>query len=170
MDTVQIIAQILGFVTVVLGFISFQVKTSKKLLLVQTLTCLVFSTHYYLIGAFPAAFMNMLGMVRNIVYYHKDKSFYRPKLFPIFFGVLMLIVGTLTANGPHSVLVISGLVINTVCLSMKNPQSIRKSVLFTCVLVLIYDVIEGSIGGIVYESVAIISAIIGLIRYRKVNE
>lgn len=45
----------------------------------------------------------------------------------------------------------------------------RKGVLIACPLTLVYDIIEHSFGGIIYESVAIISAIIGLIRYRKIK-
>ena len=43
----------------------------------------------------------------------------------------------------------------------------RKSILVTSPLVLIYDVFTLSIGGIVYETVAIVSSIIGIVRYRK---
>ena len=108
-------------------------------------------------------------MLRNIVYYHKDKKFYNPKLVPALFAVIMLILGIYSANGIHSVLVIGGLVIYTVCSSFKNVQNVRKSVLISCPMVLIYDIIEHSVGGTVYESVSIVSAIIGIIRYRKSN-
>ena len=167
MDVSQIVAQTLGIVAVVLGFISYQVKTDKKLLFVNALTCAVFSVHYYLLGAIPAAVLNGVGVVRNIVYYYKDKSFYKPKLFPVLFAVIMLALGIYSANGVHSVLVVAGLVINTVCLSFKSAQNVRKSVLITCPMVLIYDTIEHSFGGVVYESVAIVSAVIGIVRYRK---
>ena len=167
MDIAEIIGQILGFVAVILGFISYQVKTDKQLLFVHLLTCAVFSVNYYLLGAIPAAILNGVGVIRNIVYYNKDKSFYKPRLFPILFAVIMLILGIYSSNGIHSVLIVGGLVINTLCLSFRNPQNVRKSVLFTCAMVLIYDIIEHSIGGVIYESVAIISAIIGLIRFRR---
>ena len=170
MDFLQIVGQALGIVAVILGFITYQVKTDKKLLFVQLLTCAVFSVHYYILGALPAAVLNIVGVARNVVYYHKDKSFYKPTLFPMIFAVIMLALGIWTSNGIHSILVIAGLVINTVCLSFKNPQNVRKSVLVTCPMVLAYNVIEHSIGGAVYESIAIISAIIGLIRYRKNDE
>ena len=163
MDIAEIIGQILGFV----AFISYQVKTEKQLLFVHLLTCAVFSVHYYLLGAIPAAILNGVGVIRNIVYYNKDKSFYKPRLFPILFAVIMLILGIYSSNGIHSVLIVGGLVINTLCLSFRNPQNVRKSVLLTCLMVLVYDVIEHSVGGVVYESVAIISAIIGLIRFRR---
>ena len=32
----------------------------------------------------------------------KDKSFYRPKLFPIIFAVIMLILGIYSSNGTHT--------------------------------------------------------------------
>ena len=167
MYILQIVAQTLGVVAVLLGFISYQVKNDRQLLFVHMLTCAVFSVHYSLLGAIPAAVLNGVGIIRDIVYYYKDKGFYKPKLFPVMFAVIMLILGIYSSNGIHSVLVIAGLVINTVCLSFKNVQNVRKSVLITCPMVLIYDIIEHSYGGVIYESVAIISAVIGIVRFRK---
>ena len=167
MDVIQIIAQILGFITIILGFLAYQVKNDKQLLVVNLLDCAVFAAHYYLLGAIPGAVLNTVGVLRSLTYYHKDKSFYKPRLFPILFAVMMLILGIWTANGIHSVLVIAGLVINTLCLSFKSAQKIRISVLITCPMVLLYDIMECSIGGAIYESVAIVSAIIGIIRYQK---
>ena len=68
------------------------------------------------------------------------------------------------------ILIVAGLVINTLCLSFKDAQNVRKSVLITCPMVLVYDIIEHSLGGAIYESVAIISAIIGIVRYRENKE
>ena len=167
MDFLQTVAQILGVVAVLLGFISYQVKNDRQLLFVHMLTCAVFSIHYYLLGAIPGAVLNGVGIIRDIIYYYKDKSFYKPKLYPMIFAVIMLGLGIYSSNGIHSVLVIAGLVINTVCLSFKNVQNVRKSVLITCPMVLVYDIIECSYGGTVYESVAIISAIIGIVRFSK---
>ena len=167
MNISLIVGQMLGIVAVVLGFISYQVKNDRKLLFVHMLTCAVFSAHYYLLGAISGAVLNGVGIIRDVVYYYKDKSFYKPRLFPIIFAVIMFILGMYSSNGIHSILIVAGLVINTVCLSFKNVQNIRKSVLVTCPMVLIYDIIEHSYGGIIYESVAMVSAIIGIVRFRK---
>ena len=174
MNTIEIIAQILGFITIILGFAAYQVKTDKQLLVVNLLDCGVFAAHYFLLGAIPGAVLNTVGVLRSLVYYHKDKSFYKPRLFPLLFALLMLVLGiwssVLSGDGIYSVLVIAGLVINTLCLSFKNTQKIRISVLITCPMVLLYDVIVHSWGGAVYESIAIISAIVGLIRYREKSQ
>ena len=167
MDTIEIIAQILGFITVILGFLAYQVKNDKQLLVVNLLDCAVFAVHYYLLGAIPGAVLNTVGVVRSFVYYHKDKPFYKPRLFPVLFALIMLVLGVWSADSIYSVLVIAALVINTLCLSFKSAQRVRISVLITCPMVLIYDVLVRSWGGAVYESVAIVSAIIGIIRYRK---
>ena len=166
-ESVMWIGQALGFVAVILGFVSFQVKTSKKLLVVQTFTCLVFTLHYFMLGATPAGVLNLVGLIRNIVYYYRDKNRHVEKYAPLVFAGIMLILGLLSWEGTHSVLVVAGLVINTVCLSFKDPQNIRKSILVTSPMVLVYDVFELSIGGMIYESVVIISSVIGLLRYRQ---
>ena len=161
---VTLIGQILGIVAVILGFVSFQVSTAKKLLAVQTAACTVFCLHYLLIGATSAFVLNAVGIVRNVVYYHRNKRELSGKGVPILFAVIMAVLGVFSWQGIYSLLVIVGLVINTVCLSFKNPQNIRKSILVSSPLVLLYDVCVLSVGGIIYESVAIISAVIGMVR------
>ncbi len=167
MTVMETIGQIMGMIAVVLGFISFQMRTQKQLLIVQTATTIAFCIHYYLIGATSGLMMNLLGIVRNLAYYHKDKPLFSGKKCPIFFAVLMGIVGLLSWQGYYSIFVVLGLVINTVCLSFSNPQSIRASILVSSPLVLIYDVFVRSIGGVIYEAVVIFSSLIGIIRYRR---
>jgi hypothetical protein len=167
MEPLQLIGQLFGGIAVLLGFLSFQVSSSKKLLLVQIATAAVFCIHYLLIGATSACILNIVGIIRNIIYYHRDKKFFSGNYIPYLFGLIMLISGIFSWQGIFSLFLVSGQVINTVCLSLKNPQNIRKSILVSSPLVLIYDVYALSIGGIIYESVVIISSIIGLRRYRN---
>ena len=111
--------------------------------------------------------MNLVGVVRNVVYCFKDKKFFSGKWLPVFFAAVMGVLGLLTWEGIPTLFVVSGIVIHTLCLSMEDAQKIRKSILITSPLVLTYNLIVSSIGGAVYESVVIISSIIGIFRYRK---
>lgn len=167
MELAMIIGQVMGLVAVVLGFVSFQMRTQKQLLVVQTATTIAFCIHYYLIGATSGLMLNLLGILRNLAYYHKEKKIFAGKKCPIFFAAVMGIVGLLSWQDYYSIFVVLGLVINTVCLSFADPQNIRKSILVTSPMVLIYDAFVLSIGGIIYESVVIVSSIIGILRYRK---
>ena len=160
-----ILGQIFGIVAVILGFISYQVRTRERLMLAQTATTIVFCLHYFLIGASPALVMNLVGVVRNVFYYHKEKPFFSWRGWPIVFAICSGTLGILAWENWYSVFVVAGLVINTVAMSFTDPQNIRKSILVTSPMVLIYDIFANSIGGAIYESVAIISSAIGLIRY-----
>lgn len=166
-NAVQIIGQLMGIVAVILGFVSYQMHTQKKILVAQTATALAFCIHYLLIGAYSGLALNSLAVVRNLAYYHRDKKLFSGPKCPIFFAILMASLGALSWQGWYSLFIIAGLVINTLCLSFTNPQSIRKSILFTSPMVLIYNCFVFSIGGVIYESVAIISSVIGIIAYRK---
>ena len=162
-----LIGQIFGVIVVILGFITYQIRTQKALLFVQTVTALVFVIHYLLIGAVSGMVLNIVAMIRNLVYSRRDLKLFSGKWWPIAFAVIMGITGMLFWQDWYSVFVVAGLVINSVCMSFKDPQKIRKSILVTSPLVLVYNAFALSFGGMIYESVAIISALIGIIRFRR---
>ena len=166
-DWIMLIGQALGVVAVILGFITYQMKAPKALLIVNMITCGVFCAHYLLIGAISGFVMNAMGMIRNVVYTNRDKKIFASPAWPFIFAALMLIAGIVTWQDWRSVLMVCALVINSLALSMKNAQHIRWSLLITCPLVMIYDVLLHSYGGIVYEAMSIVSAIIGIVRFRK---
>lgn len=167
MDPIFIIGQIFGVIAIALGFLSYQMKTQEKLILMQALTGFVFIIHYLMIGAVTGMAMNIVGLVRCIVYYFRNKKRSDEKVTPIIFAIIMGLIGILTWETWYSVFVFFGLIINTLCLAFSDPQKVRASILVTSPLVIIYDAFALSFGGIVYESVAIISALIGILRNRK---
>ena len=169
-DWLILIGQALGVVAVILGFITYQMKSPKALLIVNLITCGVFCAHYLLIGAVSAAVMNGIGIVRNVIYTNRDKKVFSSPAWPFIFAVIMLVGGLLSWQDWRSVLVVVALVLNTLALSLKNAQHIRFSLLITCPMVLIYDLMLHSYGGMVYEGMSIVSALIGIVRFRKTGK
>ncbi len=161
----ELVGQILGIVSFIIAFILYQMKDRKSLMLMQTLLVIVAAAHYFFLKAYPAMAMNLFAIVRNTVYY--KNGIFKSRVWPWVMSVMMLVVGVLASTGVWSVLVITGLVINTYCLSFKEPQHFRISILVTSPLVLVYNIIILSIGGIMLEAVSIISSVIGLLRYSK---
>lgn len=82
-------------------------------------------------------------------------------------GQLFGLSGLMTWQGYYSLYVIAGVAINTLCLAFTDTQKTRASILVSSPLVLIYDVFVMSIGGIINESVVIVSPIIGIVRFKK---
>ncbi len=169
-DWAMLIGQALGVVAVILGFITYQMKAPKALLIVNLITCGVFCVHYLLIGAISGAVMNGIGILRNVVYTNRDKKIFASPAWPFIFAAVMLVAGLVTWQDWRSILMVFALVMNSLALSLKNAQHIRWSLMVTCPLVLIYDVLLHSYGGMVYEGMSIVSAIIGIIRFRKTGK
>ena len=69
-----IIGQILGIIAILLGFVTYQMKTQKQLLICQTAVSLVFCVHYLLIGATTGMAMNIVNVVRNFVYSRRNEK------------------------------------------------------------------------------------------------
>lgn len=165
----EIIGQILGYVAVVFFFISYQIKDKKGLLIVQTIATGIICLNYLLLFGYTGLILNVICVIRNIAYYFKDKKFLSSRIIPYIFAFIMIILGVLTWEGYYSLFIIIGLAVNTVCLSICNTNQLRVSVIFTCSFIITYNAFVGTIGGIISESMSILSSIIGLIRFHVKN-
>ena len=163
----EMVGQALGVVAIGLGFASYQARTQKKLLLLQTVTAFVFCVHYLLIGATAGMALNVVNVIRNGVYFERNRRGIRDKLIPSVFAIVITVIGIWSAEAWYSVFALLAALIHTYCIALSDPQKVRASILVTSPMMLIYDVFAGSFGGIVYESVAVASSAIGLYRNRK---
>lgn len=162
-----ILGQILGFIAIALGILSYQMKTQKNLLLLQLANSAIFCLHYLLIGAISGMALNLVGLTRNVVFFRRNLKGKKDKLTPIIFTVITAIVGIISWEAWYSIFVFSGMVIHAFCMAFSNAQNVRKSILVTSPLVIIYDVFAHSVGGAIYETVAIVSSVLGIVRHRE---
>lgn len=163
----ELIGQALGIVAVILGFISFQMKTPKGILIFQVSTALVFSVHYLLIGALTAMALNLLAAVKCIVYLFRDKRGSKSLVEPIIFTVLTIITSILTWDSWYSALIMTGLVVNSIGLALPNANQTRMCMFIKSPLCLAYNLLVKSGGGVIYECAVLISSLIGIIANRK---
>ena len=162
-----IIGQALGILATILTFISYQTNKKQSLLIIQTLATLSTCIGFLFLGATTGFALNIVCITRNVIFYFLDNKskLYYPSV--VVLTVAMVIVGALSWQGWISLLMIAALAINTVFISLGVPQLLRKSILFTSTLCIVYNVFVFSIGGIANEGISIVSSVIGIIRYRK---
>lgn len=165
----KIAGHIIGGIAIGLFFLSYQISQKKKLLIVQTMATSCMCLQYLLLGAYAGFASNIVCITRNILFYYRKKDTTVGKWMPVVLAVIMGFVSLLGWDGYYSIFVMVGLMINTLCMGYCEPQGLRKSVLFTCVLIILYDIFSGSYAGAVSESLSIVSAAIGIVRYRKGN-
>ena len=163
----EIIGQILGIIATAITFISYQVNTKSRLLIIQTTATLCTCLSFLFLGASTGFALNIVCIVRNVAFFfQKDKSTAHT-LTALALSVTMVALGVLSWQGPVSLLIMVALAANTLFMATGNPQLLRKSVIVTSGLILIYNAIVFSIGGMTNEGISIVSSIIGIIRFRK---
>ena len=162
-----IIGQILGILATVITFISYQVNTKSRLLIIQTTATLCTCLSFLLLGASTGFALNIVCIIRNVLFFfQKDKSTVHT-VTAAALSVTMIILGIISWQGAESLLIMTALAANTIFMATGNPQLLRKSVIVTSGMILIYNAIVFSIGGMTNEGISIISSIIGIIRFRK---
>ncbi len=163
---VTLIGHILGFVSVGLFFYSYQRTQKRKIMVIQTVATALSCIQYLLIGAFSGFALNVVCIVRNFVFYYRDKNKSTDLVLPIFFAISMAVVSIFSWEGIHSLLITLGLVVNTVCMGIFDAKDFRKTILISSSLILVYNIFAFSYSGILSESISLISVIIGIIRYK----
>lgn len=161
---------IIGFCALILIFLSYQLHDKKKLLLIQTVSTTLVCIQYILIGAYSGFALNIVCIIRNIIFYNRDKKFFSSLFFPIFFACVIPLISLLSWDGYYSIFIVIGLMINTICLGICSPQNLRIASLLCCTLIIIYNICARSYSGIVNETITIISSIIGIIRYIRLQK
>lgn len=165
-NLVTLIGHILGFISVGLFFYSYQCTQKRKLMIIQTVATALSCVQYLLIGALSGFALNVVCIIRNFIFYFRDKNQRTDIVSPIIVSLCIAGASFLSWEGIHSLLITMGLVINTMCMGMLDAKSFRKTILITSSLILIYNIFAASYSGILSESISLISVIIGIIRYR----
>ena len=165
--TQQIIGQVLGILATIVTVISYQMNTKRSLLLVQTAATACTCLAYLFLGAASGFALNVVCIIRNVVFYFQKGSGKGHMIPTLLLATAMVVLGALSWQGPVSLLIIAALAANTVFLSFGNPQLLRKSILGTSSLVLLYNIFVFSLGGIANESLAIVSSLVGIVRFRQ---
>lgn len=172
---IEIIAQVLSIVGMILNVLSYQAKTQKGILTMQLIGSVFFSASFFMLSAPVGAMMNAVAIIRAIVYangerLHSEKSAW---LYG-FIAVYICIYATsffafktepVFRNFALELLPVLAMSVATYSYMVGNAKVVRLFSFISSPLWLTYNIFNLSIGGIVTESVALISITVGLLRY-----
>lgn len=158
-------AALLGYIAFFVGTVAFQSNKQKHIVLLKAFTDICFGVQYILLGAYTGAATDLTGCVRNLIFAKEFKKKSSQYIITAIFVVIMLIIGVVTWNGWISLLAIAGKLFTTVSFSIKNTKYLRLFTIPSGILWIIYNALTGSVGGVLYEAMAIISIIIAAFRY-----
>lgn len=161
----KIISWLFGLGAMLSLFLIYQQKDRKKLIIFKLCADVCWAVHYLCIFAPGGMIPNLVGIFRELVFVNREEKKWAGRVFwPIFFILINLTLGIITANRFINFLPITASVFVTVSLWLKNPTLTKIISVPVSAAFLIYDIFVGSYVGIVNESLAICSIIISFIK------
>lgn len=174
MDGIEITAQIFGIIGMICNIIVFQQKTHKKVLAWQFFAASVFAANYFLLGAVVGGMLNLVGALRSVVFFFKEKTHANSVWWLVFFicafslsyPLSFLAFGTepTLKNFIIEILPVLAMIIATVSLRLGSARAVRRLGLISSPMWLTYNCFSGSIGAVASEILNLISIIVGIIR------
>ena len=157
----------IGFAAVALFVLSYQIKSNRWLFLLQLIGSALFCLQFFMLDAFSGCLSLAVNILRNaLMMKYKDWKWVQNKWCPVVIALMFTAVLILTWNGPVSLLAFTASVSSTFAYWSDSPRKIRMvNLVCASPCWLIYDVIVFSLGGIVSESITIISILISFIRF-----
>lgn len=168
---VFILAQICGFIALILTVISVQFKTKEKIVMCSVFANLVVAIQFFLLNAITGGIISIINMIRCIIFYYYKKKDKTPSIIVlIVFEIIAIISGIISWQNIWSIIPIMVTLIYTYGMWQDNIRIIRITTAIAGLGWTIYNVIVMAYIGAIQEVSQFISAIIALIKnkYKKI--
>lgn len=160
-----ILAQIVGIIAGALCILSFQQNKHKNIIALQLSGGIAFTIHFILLGAYTGAAMNLIDILRSIVFINRGKKWADHIWWVFVFSGLCVLSCILTWIGPLSLLPMGAMILTTISFYLQSPKLVRRVALPASPLWIIYNIATKSLGGIITEAFNICSIIIAMFRH-----
>ncbi len=171
-----LISQIFGTVAACIIVASFQFKDVRKLLVMQTLSSVLFALQFVFLGAYAGCICNVLGAVLRIAVYFRDKNGILPgerkgrtpfaSVWFWAFCAAFAAVGAVTYAGIVSLIPSVAMIVFTYAIWNADAKFIRKLNFFICCpMWLAYNIFNFAIAGIVTEIFNLLSVALSWYRF-----
>lgn len=142
----------------------YQTNTRKAILLLSMTASLLWTAHFFLLGAITGSAMNLLGATRAYSFLKVEPT-RRNRWVMWSFAGLLVVATALTWQGPLSLLPLAGSLFGVVGDWQKRPKMIRRLNFGSSPPWLVYNVVSGSYPGVVVEVLRMTSNLVGQYRF-----
>ena len=180
MEPIEIIAQAIGIVAMVFNILSYQGKKQKTVITLQLFGGLLFAVNFWMIGAKVGGILNVIAVIRALIFLFKDKLKADSVFWLIGFilSYIVVYILTFTIFGTEltpwtlirELLPVIGMTALSVGFRLKDAANIRKCGLVSSPAWLLYNIAVGSWGAIICETLTLISIFVGMFRHDKKPE
>lgn len=155
-----VISQIFVGIAICTDIISFQFKEKVHIVSCLLVSCILISLHFMLLGRWTAACLGLLAAARFVVSVFSTRKLYRN-----LFVLATLIVFVATYEGYLSMLCAAGSIFGIHASFCKEDKPLRQLMAVGTLLWLFHNILAGSPGAVVMETLFLGSNVIGYFRY-----
>ena len=177
MEPHEIIGQIISVAAMGCNILSYQNKNQKSLLLFQLSGGTLFAISFFLLGATIGAILNIIAVVRAVMFLFSDKlKMSHPAWlagFIVIYVAIYVLNFTVFGTEPRFInfvielLPVVGMTALSVGFMFGNSSKVRMLGLISSPAWLIYNIYYLSVGAIICETLSLISIFIGMLRHDK---
>lgn len=170
----QIIAQAIGIIAMVFNIVSYQQKSAKRIIALQFFGASFFALNYLMLGAYIASMLNLVGVIRAVMFLKKDKTKVDRLGWVAVFGIAYVAAYvlnfTVLAKEPTvrnlivEILPVIAMFATHLAYRCDSPKTLRYICLVSSVSWLIFNIVNFAIGAILCEVFSLVSIAIATVR------
>jgi hypothetical protein len=167
-----LIPQAVGVVAVLTFLLSYQQKKRRNIILLNSLSRVLYILQYLLLGAYAGAVLDILGTLSSLLAAKKGSGFMKRHTAAVLICADLLIVAAGLAvcflNGSAlDLLPIAGVLLHTSAFWLSDERIIRRVSLLGSPFWLVYNLASRAYGSAVGDLLTMISILAAMLRYRK---
>lgn len=159
-----IIAQVFGALALTILIISLQKNNKNKLLMYQSVSSLLYAFQYLFLNAYTGCFMNLICMIRNLIFHRYTKT-RAPIYLLIITIILMIFFSSLSYTGIISLLPMIAVILYSIALWHGNLTVIRTTEIISCSLYILYNIKVLAITGLIATIIELVGAILAVYKF-----
>lgn len=177
MELIEIVAQTIGIVAMAFNILSFQGKKQSTVIALQLFGGALFAVNYLMLGAAVGGLLNIIAVVRAVVFLFRDKlkADRLPWLIVFVAAYISVYILSFTVFGKElnvqnlliEILPVVGMTALNIGYRRENASDIRNYALISSPSWLVYNIAAGSWGAIICEILNFTSILIGIFRLDK---
>lgn len=162
-----VFVQAIGYTGVLIFILSYQVKSNRRLFLLQVLGSLTFCVQFLLLNAYSGCFNLIIDIIRNLMLIkYNDWKWIRWRGWVVVISAISAVGMFLTWEGMVSLLLFIAMVGSTMAYWTNNAGKIRLgNLLCASPCWMLYDALVGSWGGVANELITLGSILFSIYRY-----
>ena len=160
-------AMIFGALGVAANVLIYQQKSGKNLLAFKLVSDILWALHYFFMSAYTAMCIALIAVVRELVFLKQNRNDTRKSVWLLVFLLCGIASAAVTWKGLPSVLPALASALSIFSFWRGDPRLSRILAFPVSGCMMTYDFTCGSVMGIINETLTLISAAAGVIRFRR---